>query len=132
MEITIQQLERESGVSRRTIRFYIHRGLLSGPEGNKRAAYYTDEHLQQLRRIRQLIGEGYGLDQILKILAGVESRVIIEAEVINETEAELESTLREVCRLRPGIEIHYQPGLLKKADLASICQHLNHIFGSES
>ena len=52
----------------RTVRFYIQKGLLPGPEGEKRGAYYTDAHLAELLRIRQWQDAGLSLDAIAALL----------------------------------------------------------------
>ena len=42
------------GVSRRTVRYYIQRGLLAAPTGVGRGRHYTQGHLDTLIRIREL------------------------------------------------------------------------------
>lgn len=53
-KFSIEDLVRLTGLTRRTIRFYVQKGLLKGPEGEKRGAYYTTEHLEELLRIKRL------------------------------------------------------------------------------
>ena len=50
-KFSLEELSELTGISRRTIRFYIQKGLMNGPEGEKRGAYYTTEHLEDLLRI---------------------------------------------------------------------------------
>ncbi len=38
-KFSIEDLVRLTGLTRRTIRFYVQKGLLKGPEGEKRGAY---------------------------------------------------------------------------------------------
>jgi DNA-binding transcriptional MerR regulator len=66
----IQELVQVSGVPRRTIRFYVQRGLLDPPKGAGRGHYYTEGHLQRLLQIRHLQGEGRTLDEIASLLRG--------------------------------------------------------------
>jgi len=57
--LTIGELERESGVRRRTIYYYVHHGLL--PEAQKASpsrALYTEDHLVLLNEIEQMRHEG--------------------------------------------------------------------------
>lgn len=68
MKYTLRQLSDQSGVAIRTIRFYIQRGLIAGPEGEKRGAYYTEAHLSDLLRIRQWQEAGLSLDAIAGLL----------------------------------------------------------------
>ena len=69
-EWTLAELADESGVSPRTIRFYITRGLMPGPVTRGRNAGYTDGHLERLREIQQLQAEGLTLGQISQRLSG--------------------------------------------------------------
>ena len=68
MKITLQQLSDQSETSSRTIRFYIQRGLIPGPAGEKRGAYYTESHLSLLLRIRHWQEVGLSLDAIGELL----------------------------------------------------------------
>ncbi len=68
MKLSLQQLSERADVSGRTVRFYIQKGLLPGPEGEKRGAYYTDAHLAELLRIRQWQDTGLSLDAIAGLL----------------------------------------------------------------
>lgn len=64
MKLSLQQLSERTDVPGRTVRFYIQKGLLPGPEGEKRGAYYTEVHLAELLRIRQWQEAGLSLDAI--------------------------------------------------------------------
>lgn len=56
----MRDLERASGTSRETIRFYIREGLLPEPERSHRnSATYTEEHLARLLTIRRLKDERF-------------------------------------------------------------------------
>jgi len=67
---TLAELAEESGVPARTIRYYISRGLLDGPHVAGRAAGYGPEHLERLRQIRALQGQGLTLVEIARRLVG--------------------------------------------------------------
>jgi DNA-binding transcriptional MerR regulator len=61
----ISALERLSGVSRRTIHFYLHSGLLHPPmKTGKTMSYYDDEHLRRLEIIQRLKKQRVPLFQI--------------------------------------------------------------------
>ena len=68
MKLSLQQLSERADVPGRTVRFYIQKGLLPGPEGEKRGAYYTNAHLAKLLRIRQWQDAGLSLDAIAGLL----------------------------------------------------------------
>lgn len=50
-ELNLAELSEESGVPPRTIRYYISRGLLPGPNQAGRSASYGREHVERLKAI---------------------------------------------------------------------------------
>src|SRR5687768_928809 len=68
-EYTISDVAARSGVTHRTIRYYVEIGLLPPPEGAGRAAGYTDQHLERLDLIRRLQAARLSLDEIREELA---------------------------------------------------------------
>lgn len=68
MKLTLEQLSQQAQVPGRTVRYYIQKGLLPGPEGEKRGAHYTERHLSDLLRIRQWQESGLSLDAIAGLL----------------------------------------------------------------
>lgn len=68
MKISLDQLSEQAGVPGRTIRYYIQKGLIAGPEGEKRGAWYTQGHLSDLLRIRQWQETGLSLEAIAGLL----------------------------------------------------------------
>lgn len=71
MRLTIRDLERESGLSRRTIHFYAQEGLLPAPDGVGPSSTYGEEHLLRLRLIPTLKTAGLRLDRIGCALDGL-------------------------------------------------------------
>jgi len=67
---SIGELAELAGVSRRTIRYYVQRGLVPPPLGAGRGHYYTGEHLQLLLSIKLLQDRSLSLDEIERHLAG--------------------------------------------------------------
>ena len=68
--MSLAELAEESGIPARTVRFYIARGLLDGPEIAGRGASYGPAHLERLRKIRQLQQRGMTLADIARALGG--------------------------------------------------------------
>jgi DNA-binding transcriptional MerR regulator len=68
--MTLAELAAESGVPGRTVRFYIARGLLDGPEVAGRGATYGAAHLARLRAIREMQQRGMTLVEIAGELSG--------------------------------------------------------------
>ena len=64
MKLTLQQLSEQTDVPGRTVRYYIQKGLLPAPEGERRGAYYTKAHLADILRIKQWQEAGLSLDAI--------------------------------------------------------------------
>jgi DNA-binding transcriptional MerR regulator len=67
-KLGIDDLCRLTGLTRRTVRFYIQKGLLEKPFGEKKGAWYSQGHLERLVRIRQLSAAGLSLDAIARQL----------------------------------------------------------------
>ncbi len=70
---SIGELAALGGVSRRTVRYYVQRGLLEAPTGLGRGRHYTDRHLGTLIRIRELQQAGRPLVEIAAELASPEA-----------------------------------------------------------
>src|SRR5260221_11840819 len=66
----VDELASRCGVSVDTVRFYQTRGLLPPPERDGRIAWYSDEHLTRLGRIRDLKSKGFTLASIRRLLTG--------------------------------------------------------------
>ncbi len=72
----IDTLARRAGLTRRTVRYYIQRGLLEPPQGGGRGSYYTAEHLRRLERIRAWAEQGVPLLHMKALLeSGIEPAV---------------------------------------------------------
>jgi Predicted transcriptional regulators len=68
-DLTLAGLADQSGVSERTIRYYIQFGLLPAPEGAGPKSRYGRSHLGRLRLIRMLQDRHLPLSVIRKFLA---------------------------------------------------------------
>lgn len=67
-ELSLVELSRVTEVPARTIRYYIARGLLPGPDRAGRGAAYGPEHVERLRSIRRLQRQGLSLVEIRRRL----------------------------------------------------------------
>ena len=68
MKLSLQQLSEQAEVPERSFRFYIQKGVLPRPQGETRAAFYTEDHLAQLLRIRTWQETGLSLAAIGELL----------------------------------------------------------------
>ena len=64
MEYRVEELAAAAGVRVDTVRFYQGKGLLAAPRRVGRVALYDEVHLERLRRVRELLAEGFTLAQI--------------------------------------------------------------------
>jgi len=67
---SIEQLADFSDLPERTIRYYIHRGLVSRPEGAKRGSYYLLTHLEELLQVKKWVAAGMSLERVAALLRG--------------------------------------------------------------
>ncbi len=120
----IGQLAELSGVSRRTIRFYVQSGLLPAPAGGGRGHYYTAEHLRVLQQICTLKENHLSLEEIT-------IRLKLPVADFPTMPAPTTWTRIEVC---PGIEIQVQGGRfpVTPARLRKLQKFVAQLFGSKS
>jgi DNA-binding transcriptional MerR regulator len=65
----LAELAQQAGVSARTVRYYVQRGLLPAPVFRGRDTVYSNEHLLKLKAIRRLQERFLPLDAIHRELA---------------------------------------------------------------
>ena len=94
----VDELAKRAGVSRRTVRYYIQRGLLPPPSGLGRGKHYTKSHLATLTRIRELQEDSVPLEVIAERLAGLERKSVSEPNQVQTTWIRVE--------LAEDIELH--------------------------
>jgi DNA-binding transcriptional MerR regulator len=70
VEYRIEQLAQAGGVAVDTIRFYQAKGLVEAPRRDGRVTWYSERHLDRLRRIRALQQRGFTLAVIRRFLEG--------------------------------------------------------------
>lgn len=103
----IDELCSLTGVARRTVRFYTQKELLDPPEGERRGAYYTRRHLEQLLLIRKWQAAGVSLERIGRLLKGEDAGLPPAPEPEPGT---VEVWSRVI--LHSGLEVHLEPGRL--------------------
>ena len=64
MDYKVSELADKAGVTKRTIHYYISKGLLLPPEGSGVNSLYNDEHLQRILLIKKLQSEYMPLNKI--------------------------------------------------------------------
>ena len=88
MELNLRDLSDRVGIEPRTIRSYIEKGLLPGPEGAGRSAAYGERHLNRLWIIKvRKDRQGWALEDIRRQLLGMTELEIRElAEALSAEE----------------------------------------------
>ena len=109
MEYKVSELADKAGVTKRTIHYYISKGLLLPPEGSGVNSLYNDEHLQRILLIKKLQEEYMPLNKIREyILENPTEKVQQKAKEIKTKivrDEGQEVYIREnVCDI---FEIHY-------------------------
>ncbi len=109
MKYKVSELADKAGVTKRTIHYYISKGLLLPPEGNGVNSLYNDEHLERILLIKKLQSEYMPLNKIREyILENPKEKVEnetkeVKADVIRSEEQEV--YIREnICNI---FELHY-------------------------
>src|SRR5450759_3344902 len=70
-EYTLSDLVKLTGVSARTVRFYIAQGLLASPTQQGPSSRYSEAHVDRLRRIRKLQAAHVPLAEIRRQLGAL-------------------------------------------------------------
>jgi DNA-binding transcriptional MerR regulator len=66
---SLDDLARLSGLPARTVRYYLQRGLVPRPHGERRGAWYDQVHLERLLQIGKWTAAGLSLERIEQLLA---------------------------------------------------------------
>ena len=109
MKYKVSELAEKAGVTKRTIHYYISKGLLLPPEGTGINSLYNDEHLERILLIKKLQAEYMPLNKIREyILENPKEKVRksakeVKAKVIHKEEREV-YIKENICDI---FEIHY-------------------------
>ena len=89
----------------RTVRYYIQQGIINRPEGAKRGAYYTRDHLEQLLTIRKRQNSGLSLERIRELLSEPEGGIVPPPRPKRPGDV----SMRSHISLCPGVELVIDP-----------------------
>lgn len=101
---TLAELCVLSGMSVRTVRYYVQVGLVDRPDGETRAARYSNKHLEQLLLIKKWTTAGVSLERIREILAGGDAPIAAKPRAPGSIE------VRSHINVADGIELVIEPG----------------------
>ena len=112
MEYKVSELAQKAGVTKRTIHYYISKGLLMPPEGSGVASVYNDEHLNRILLIKKLQAEYMPLNKIREyILGNPAEKVEIKPQIIENITGKEIYIKENVCNI---FDIHYSQENLEK------------------
>ncbi len=106
MEYKVSELAEKAGVTKRTIHYYISKGLLMPPKGEGVNSVYTKEHLDRILLIKKLQSEYMPLNKIREtILENPNQKVSSKKKKVTEEISGENIYFREnVCDI---FEMHY-------------------------
>ncbi len=123
----IKELAALGGVSRRTVRYYVQRGLLPSPTGTGRGSHYTQAHLDQLIQVRTWQEDGVTLAEIEQRLGLVPAP---DKEDDPAAIAVPDGTAWKRVVLHPGVELHVETQTrLTEADAERILASIRSVLG---
>lgn len=100
----LDELAQAAGVSARTVRYYVQRGLLPPPVFRGPDTSYGADHLARLERIRELQARHLPLDEIQAVLDGAPVPPAGAIGAPKKTNAQVTEWRR--VELAPGLELH--------------------------
>ena len=130
----IETLAKKTGLTRRTIRYYVQRGLLQKPEGGGRGHYYTDYHLERIKEIKRLTAQGVPLEKMKEFFSGIQ--IAIKEPSTNLVQMHHAPVVREDhwkrIRIGPDMEVSFRAGAISKEEEQAIKNFIISIVGKET
>lgn len=119
----IDLLSKLTGLSKRTIRYYIEIGLLEPPVGACRGSYYTEQHLSKLQTIKLWTSNGMPVTQVKYLISNMKN---------NCTRNETNMTSKfDRYKIDENIEINFKNDILEEKDLIEISNFIKNILESK-
>lgn len=123
----IEELAERGAVSRRTVRYYVQRGLLPAPTGVGRGDHYTEAHLVALVRVRELQEAGVSLADIPARLAGSPTEA---PSAVSREDAPMQTTWTRIA-LRADLELHVRGRRLSEEQMSALMTVITEVIGEE-
>jgi DNA-binding transcriptional MerR regulator len=119
----LQNISTLTGLPIRTIRYYIQKNLVDKPEGARKTASYTQQHLEQLMTVKRLSESGLSLAAIAKVMNGTQINNVHPSDM-------QPGQVRAVSfvHISPGVELSIDPLQcnLTQAQLRELSEHIIH------
>ena len=124
----VDELAERGGVSRRTVRYYIQRGLLPPPRGLGRGKHYTEAHLSTLVQIRELQEAAVPLETIATRLEASEPAAVLAHEPPPAAIPPAQTSWTRVV-LAPDVELHVRGRRLTDEQLRKLAAAVTKVMG---
>jgi len=99
--MTINDISKELGLTKRAIKFYEEKGLLSVPKDENGYRNYSQDHIRMLKTISIYRKLGIGIADIQKIISHKDTSILMR--VLKEKETELQDKQAELLELQTFI-----------------------------
>ena len=132
-ELKLEEVAQRAGISARTVRYYVQRGLLPPPSFRGKDSSYGHTHLTRLKVIRALQAAFYPLESIKAVLDSKDDHALLELlkaplvppvvslavdastnvpkpKTTPRAKAPEEGNTWRRIVLRPGVELHVKEG----------------------
>ncbi len=103
MEYKVSELAEKAGVTKRTIHYYISKGLLMPPEGSGVNSLYNDSHLKRIFLIKKLQSEYMPLNKIREYIYNNPKEKVTKKTIKKASDKEI-YIKENICNI---FEIHY-------------------------
>jgi len=105
-EYRVSELAEKAGVTKRTIHYYISRGLIPPPEGMGVGSTYREEHLVRILLVKKLQEQYLPLDRIRQIMASLSLEQVkqsLDNESANDIKAYKDDKIEEGLSCEPSL-----------------------------
>lgn len=124
--MTINDISKELGLTKRAIKFYEEKGLLSVPKDENGYRNYSEEHIRLLKTISVYRKLGIGIGDIERILHYEEEAILLR--VLHEKEQELRDKQEELLELQTFLSTHDVDQAYERLEYDTIGQAIKDAF----
>ena len=124
--MTINDISKELGLTKRAIKFYEEKGLLSVPKDENGYRNYSPEHIRILKTISVYRKLGIGITDIQKIIRDEDVSILMQ--VLKEKETELQEKQTELLELQAFISTHDVDQAYARLEYETVAQAIKDAF----
>ncbi len=124
--MTINDISKELGLTKRAIKFYEEKGLLSVPKDENGYRNYSQEHIRTLKTISVYRKLGIGITDIKRIINYGDETILLR--VLKEKEAVLQDKQAEIRELQTFISTHDVDQAYEQLEYETVAQAIMDAF----